>query len=84
MEKIYDIRNLGCAHCGSKIEEAINKLEEKAEHMMDEADALSELNQKAEDVNVDALTAKYDSVNADVAVDDELAKLKAEMGLSEQ
>lgn len=28
MEKIYDIRNLGCAHCGSKIEEAINKLEE--------------------------------------------------------
>jgi phage shock protein A len=64
--------------------DAINKLEEKAEHMMDEADALSELNQKAEDVNVDALTAKYDSVNADVAVDDELAKLKAEMGLSEQ
>ncbi|MBO7395213.1 MAG: cadmium-translocating P-type ATPase [Ruminococcus sp.] len=28
MEKTYDIHNLGCAHCGSKIEEAINKLEE--------------------------------------------------------
>lgn len=71
------------SNAASRID-AINKLEEKAEHMMDEADALSELNQKAEDVNVDALTAKYDSVNADVGVDDELAKLKAEMGLSEQ
>ncbi|MDO4864775.1 MAG: heavy-metal-associated domain-containing protein, partial [Ruminococcus sp.] len=28
MEKTYDIRNLCCAHCGSKIEEAINKLGE--------------------------------------------------------
>ena len=28
MEKTYEIRNLGCAHCGGKIEEAINKLEE--------------------------------------------------------
>ena len=28
MEKTYDILNLGCAHCGSKIEEAINKLGE--------------------------------------------------------
>lgn len=27
MEKTYEIHNLGCAHCGSKIEEAINKLE---------------------------------------------------------
>ena len=28
MERNYDILNLGCAHCGGKIEEAINKLEE--------------------------------------------------------
>lgn len=28
MEKIYEIHNLGCAHCGGKIEEAINKLDE--------------------------------------------------------
>ena len=28
MEKSYEILNLGCAHCGGKIEEAINKLEE--------------------------------------------------------
>lgn len=27
MEKSYEIRNLGCAHCGGKIEEAINKLD---------------------------------------------------------
>ncbi|HPY85887.1 MAG TPA: heavy-metal-associated domain-containing protein, partial [Ruminococcus flavefaciens] len=28
MEKRYEIRNLCCANCGSKIEAAINKLEE--------------------------------------------------------
>lgn len=28
MEKIYEIRNLGCAHCGGKIEDAINRLDE--------------------------------------------------------
>lgn len=27
MEKTYEIRNLGCAHCGGKIEEAIKKLD---------------------------------------------------------
>ncbi len=27
MEKSYEIQNLGCAHCGEKIEEAINKLD---------------------------------------------------------
>ncbi|MCM1530211.1 MAG: cadmium-translocating P-type ATPase [Alistipes sp.] len=28
MEKTYEIKNLGCAHCGGKIEEAINRLDE--------------------------------------------------------
>lgn len=28
MEKTYEIRNLGCAHCGGKIEDAINRLDE--------------------------------------------------------
>lgn len=28
MEKNYEIRNLGCAHCGGKIEDAINRLDE--------------------------------------------------------
>lgn len=28
MEKTYEIRNLGCAHCGGKIEEAIRNLDE--------------------------------------------------------
>lgn len=27
MEKTYEIHNLGCAHCGSKIEEAVRKLD---------------------------------------------------------
>ncbi len=27
MEKTYSIKNLGCAHCGGKIEEAINKMD---------------------------------------------------------
>ena len=27
MEKVFEINNLHCAHCGAKIEEALNKLE---------------------------------------------------------
>jgi phage shock protein A len=48
--------------------------------MMDEADAMSELNEKPSD-SIDALAAKYESSDTDVDVDDELAALKAEMGM---
>ena len=45
--------------------------------MLDEANAMSELNKK--EGSIDDLTKKYDSTASDV--DDELAALKAKMGL---
>ncbi|MDD5949126.1 MAG: PspA/IM30 family protein [Lachnospiraceae bacterium] len=57
---------------------AFDKWEAKADKMLDEANAMSELNSKED--SVDALAAKYD-VPETSAVDDELAALKAKMGL---
>ncbi|MBO5459728.1 MAG: PspA/IM30 family protein [Lachnospira sp.] len=61
--------------------EAFNKMEEKANRMLDEANAMAELNQSQEDADIDNLAAKYDAEPANTAVDDELAALKAQMGL---
>ncbi len=47
--------------------------------MLDEANALSELNQQKD--SIDDLTRKYDSTVGTSEVDDELAALKAKMGL---
>jgi phage shock protein A len=47
--------------------------------MLDEANAMSELNSKTD--SVDELAAKYDSAADSSSVDDELAALKAKMGL---
>ena len=44
--------------------------------MLDEANAMAELNQSQEDSDIDNLAAKYDSAPQDAAVDDELAALK--------
>ena len=49
--------------------------------MLDEANAMAELNASAEDSNIDNLAAKYDAEPANTAVDDELAALKAQMGI---
>lgn len=59
---------------------AFDRMEDKVNRMMDEADAMEELNQKPSD-GIEALAAKYEDSETDVAVDDELAKLKAEMGM---
>lgn len=59
---------------------AFDRMEDKVNRMMDEAEALEELNQQPSD-SIDALAAKYEDSETDVAVDDELAKLKAEMGM---
>lgn len=59
---------------------AFDRMEDKVNRMMDEAEAMEELNQKPSD-SIDALAAKYEDSETDVAVDDELAKLKAEMGM---
>lgn len=56
-------------------------MEAKANKMLDEANAMAELNQSQEDSDIDNLAAKYDSAPQDAAVDDELAALKAKMGL---
>lgn len=60
---------------------AFNKMEEKVNRMMDEADAMEELNGTREKNDVDALEKKYAQMSNDSALDDELAALKAEMGV---
>ena len=55
-------------------------MEAKADGMLDRSNALSELNAKPVD-DAAALEAKYAAAGDDAAVDDELARLKAEMGL---
>ena len=59
--------------------DAFARMEAKADAMLDKANAMSELNSSAAD-SVDDLASKYDAApNADVQ--DELAALKAKMGL---
>ena len=55
------------------------RMEEKAQSMLDQANAMAELNQRPADPAA-ALEEKYAS-GGSAAVDDELAKLKAELGL---
>jgi phage shock protein A len=60
---------------------AFDRMEEKANRMMDEANAMAQLNSKTED-NAQSLMDKYDqSPAADSAIDDELAAMKAKLGL---
>ena len=62
--------------------DAFARMEEKANRMLDEANAKAELNAKVPDTSED-LMAKYDS-GADVtdaAVEDELAAMKAKLGM---
>ena len=51
--------------------------------MLDEANAMAELNRSEAENDISNLEAKYDSdvSNTSSAVDDELAALKAQMGL---
>ena len=60
---------------------AFDRMEDKAEKMLDEANAMSELNQVGVDNDIVSLQAKYDTQPGNAAVDDELAALKAQMGL---
>lgn len=59
---------------------AFDRMEAKADRMLDTADAMAELNEEPVD-EVAALEEKYASITDDAAVEDELARLKAEMGL---
>lgn len=58
---------------------AFEKMEAKADKMLDEANAMAQLNNRQDDV--EDLMSKYDSENANSTVEDELTALKAEMGL---
>ncbi|MBM6687488.1 PspA/IM30 family protein [Collinsella tanakaei] len=60
--------------------EAFDRMEAKADRMLDTADAMAELNGEPADEVAD-LEKKYASAVNDAAVDDDLARLKAEMGL---
>ncbi|MCM1122500.1 MAG: PspA/IM30 family protein [Eubacterium sp.] len=60
---------------------AFSRMEDKVNRMLDEADAMGELNQSASENDIDALASKYDTAGNGSEVDEELAKLKAEMGM---
>ena len=59
---------------------AFERMERKADQMLDQANAMAELNSAPVDEAAE-LEKKYASADGDAAVDAELAKLKAEMGL---
>lgn len=61
---------------------AFDRMEEKVNRMLDEADAIGELNKSASGNDIDDLASKYDTAGAGSDVDDELAALKAEMGMN--
>ena len=58
---------------------AFDRMDAKVDRMLDEANAMAELNSEAD--SIDALAAKYDGDEDTSSVDDELAALKAMMGL---
>lgn len=60
---------------------AFERMEEKVNRMLDEADAIGELNKSASGNDIDDLASKYDMADTGSGVDDELAALKAEMGM---
>lgn len=69
----------GLESAGSNLA-AFDRMEDKVNKMLDEADAMAELNAEKPD-SLEELAKKYESVSSSSAVDDELAALKAEMGM---
>lgn len=57
--------------------DAFDRMEKKADKMLDEANAMAELNQDSKADSLEELTAKYQAPAADI--EDELAALKANM-----
>ena len=61
---------------------SFDKMEAKANKMLDEANAMAELNQRKEETSVEDLMEKYDTtVSSDKQIEDELAAMKAKLGL---
>ena len=68
---------------GDKAEGAINafnRMEAKTDAMLDQANAMEELSKHPADTAAE-LEKKYENMGATAAVDDDLARLKAEMGI---
>ncbi len=61
---------------------AFDRMEAKANRMLDEANAMTELNLNKPGSTIEQMQAKYDHVPSS-AVDDELAALKAELGIQQ-
>ncbi len=74
------ISKIGSSYTGAQNNlSAFDRMEAKANKMLDEANAMAELNTSSEDSDIENLASKYDTESA--AVDDELAALKAQMGM---
>lgn len=59
---------------------AFDRMEAKADDMLDRANAVAELSEKPKDPT-EELEKKYEQAGATAAVDDDLARLKKEMGI---
>ena len=80
MAKAQEQINKTAAKANSTINvDAFNKYEEKAERMLAEANAAAELD--SETVTAESLTEKYASSASSASVDEELARIKASMGV---
>ena len=77
-EKVNEMGAAGDRAAGAM--SAFERMERKADQMLDEANAMAELNAAPVD-EAAALEAKYAASAGDAAVDAELEKLKKEMGL---
>ena len=58
---------------------AFDRMEAKVDKMLDEANAMAQLNQSSQESSIEDLKDKYDSEPSS-QVDDELAALKAKLG----
>ena len=77
-EKVNEITS--GAEKASGTMEAFERMEAKADQMLDQANAMTELNAKKNDI-AESLADKYEKAGSTAEVDDALAKLKAEMGM---
>lgn len=74
------LNKIGSSYAGAQNSmSAFDKMEAKANKMLDEANAMSELNMSSAESDVENLASKYDTAESP-ALDDELAALKAQLG----
>ena len=77
-DKVNDISSAGDSAAAAM--SAFDRMEAKADEMLDRSNAMSELNAEPVDSAAE-LEKKYAEAGSTASVDEELAKLKAEMGL---